>query len=604
MERLSWYILRRLMVLAIGLFVILTAEFCLFRVFPDNTANLALPSRPYSPSAAPVEYTDWLSETVTEFDQPLLLQYFRFIGDMLTGDFGFTHVTQTEISDYIYSAMWKTLILFGAALSLCLVVGALAGRAISRIGSYITKQAMSIATLALFSVPIVAWQFFMLKYLSIEWSLLPLGRSAAFGSSGVEIEYLIMPLASIVLASIGAFILCVRDGQTKAAASLPPKRLNLMDSLFAAMPNMQFMVAAALLFVVSAEWWFDFPGLGWYFREAIWYSEYFRMQASFFLLAMIVFTVNIAMETVVTLMRPERRLDLCLGEDDDRPAAAADTTMQAARSPPLLCLVKGALIRVAKDYLRSTIGVVSLAVFAAIVALAIVGPWLSSEETAPIGTMWPPQLSTDLLLDGATALIAIPISAGLLALLAGMTIGTATAYLRPYADGVVKALMQGLISVPFLAFFILLLWQLRSFGSEYLGAALACSVPLTALATLMSFNGFVSARNRVATASRGCSKCVMLIHAVPSATSSALSGLKYGIPMIVMTVMVCDFWGLSAFDSWGYTFRYATGFGLFGPVEWGYILAPIIGTALLIGSIFLILDTTERVIRTRFSELV
>lgn len=606
MERFTWYILRRFLILGIGVLVILTAEFYLFRVLPDDPIRWALPTFPgpfFDSSVASDWYRDWSEQVIDMFEQPWYVQYFEFIGDMLTGDFGSSPWSQSDVGDRTYSAMWKTLVLFGVSLSLCIVIGSLAGRAMSRVRSYITRQALSIAPLALFSLPVLAWQWLFSRYLAMEWRLLPLRGSAPIGSSGVDLEHLIMPLASIFLASIGAFILCIKDGQTKASAALSSNHLTLREGLFAALPNMQFMVAASLLFVVSAEWWFQFPGLGWYFMESLYRMDYFQLQASFFLLAMMVFTANFAMETVVTLIRPRRKLDLCLREDENRQSAASETCVRVNQLPFSFSRIGGILIRLARDYLRSPVGVVSLAVFIAIIVLAVVGPWFSSDEAAPIGLGPWAEPSTDLFLDGATALVAISIPAGILAIIAGMALGTAAGYSRPYADGIVMAIMQGLISIPIIGL-VVFRWAILPHGFGYLEAALVFSIPVTALVTLLSLHGFVAARNRVAVASKGASKGAKLMYSLPATASWTLSGLKYGMPLTVVTVFVCDFHRLTSFSSWGYAFYIAVSSSFSEPIEWGCILPPLIGLALLIGSIFLILDTIERVIRTRFSGLV
>lgn len=601
MERLSWYILRRLLVLAIGVLVILTVVFCMFRVLPDDPVQLALTEWP-SGVPVPDYISDRNEDIIDMFGQPLYVQYFEFIGDMLTGDFGSSLVYRSDVSDHIYSAMWRTLILFGSSLLLCLIIAPLVGSALSRVRSYYRKQSLSFVSLVLFSLPVLGWQWFMWRYLVVEWRLLPSGGIAPWDSSGIHLKYLIMPLASIILASLGAFILCVKDGQTRASAAVFPNHSTLRDGLFAALPNFQFMIAASVIFVVSAEWFFNFWGLGWVFIESLYNQDYFTLQASFFLLAIMVFMVNFAMETIVTLIRPGRKLDLCLREDEDRPRAASETSVRVDQLSFSFSRIVGALIRVAKDYLKSPVGVVSLTVFIGIVVLAIAGPWFSSGQIGPIGIR-PWRSSTDLFLDGATALVAISILAGLLASLAGMALGIVAGYSRPYADGIVVAIMQGLISIPFIGL-IIFRWAILPHSFGYLEAALACSVPIMALVTLLSFHGFVSSRNRVAAATEGASKGVRLIHSGPAVASWALSGLKYGLPLTVVAVFVCDFIRLTHFSSWGAAFYEAVIAYPFASIEWDYILLPLIGSALLIGSIFLILDTIERITRTRFSGLV
>lgn len=592
------------MVLVIGVLVILTVEFCLFRVLPDDPIRLALGSRPFDPNTASDWHMNWRENVTEVFEQPLYVQYFEFIGDMLTGDFGSSAIYRSDLGDYIYSAMWRTLILFGSSLLLCLILAPLVGGALSRVRSYYRRQSLSFLALALFSVPVLAWQWFMWRYMSVEWGLLPFGGIAPYGSSGIHLKYLIMPLASVILASLGAFILLAKDGQTRASAAVFPNRSALRDGLFAALPNLQFMIAASVVFVVSAEWFFSFGGLGWYFLETLYDMDYFALQASFFLLAIMVFITNFALETVVTLIRPGCKLDSCLREDEDRFGAASENGVRVDRQAFSVSRIKGALIRVAKDYLRSPVGVVSLAVFIGIVVLAIAGPWFSSDEIGPIGIR-PLQSSTDLFLDGATALVAISILVGLFASLAGIALGIVAGYSKPYADGIVLAIMQGLISIPFIGLVVLLLvarWHVSHVG--YLNAAIACSVPITALVTLLSFHGFVSSRNRVAAATEGSSKSVRLICSGPAVASWALSGLKYGVPLTVVTVFVCDFIRLTHFSSWGAAFYDAMITYPFASVEWDYILLPLIGSALLVGSVFLMLDTMERILRTRFSGLI
>lgn len=588
MERFSRYILRRLLVLAVGILVILTVEFLLFRVVPDDPLQWALPHSTDVPSSP---LGEWAEEVTEMLGQPLYVQYFVFIGDMLTGDFGYSYGAHRDISDFIYSAMWRTMLLLGASLSFCLVTGSLAGRAISKAESHLARQASSIAALALFSVPVLAWQWFFLRYFYIEWGLLPAGG----GPSDIDLEHTIMPLASMILASVGVFILCARDGQTRASAATNQDRATLRDGLFAAMPNLQFMVAASVVSVVSIELTFIHGGLGWYFVSSLFTADYFMLQATFFLLAAMVLVANFALETVVTLVRPKRRLDLCLREDDDH---SSDAGAQFGSPPISFARIGGALARVARDYLRSPVGVVSLVVFTAIAVLAAVGPSFTSDQ---VGSRFD-KSSTDLFLDGGAALVAISVAAGTFALVIGVAFGIAIVLSRPRFDIVLVAIAQGLIAIPFLAILVLRLALMR-YGFSYLEAALVLSVPVAALVALLSFHGLVSSRRLVAAASQGASKITRLAHSLPSATVWALGGLKYGAPITAFTVFVCDSYGLMGYDSWGSAFVEGWRQSVLAD-QWDLLLPPIIGTALLVGSMFLVLDTLERVIRTRFSWLV
>ena len=598
MERFTRYMLKRFLVLVVGILVILTVEFCLFRVVPEDPVQWAVPTGSgFDPSDYSGWYVDWREHVIDMLDQPLHVQYLEFIGDMLTGDYGPSIVYRSDVSDGIYSAMLRTFVLFSVSLLSCLLLGSVAGRAISSMKSHPHRQGWSIVPLALFSLPVVAWQWFFSRYVSLEWGLLPAIGSGPLGSSGIDIEHSVLPCASVFLASIGAFILCIRDGQTRASAALSPKHLTLRDGMFAALPNIQFMVAASIVFVVCAEVWFNYPGLGYNFVQSLLSRDYFWQQASLFLLAILVFTANFTIETILTLARGRQRLDLFLREDEDLAADEVEACDPVAQPKVTFRTLGHATVLMAKDFFRSPVGVLAFTVFIVIVALAAVGPSLSSDEYVPFGMeSW-----EDLFLDGASALVAISLLSGFIGLLGGMAIGVVAGYVRPYADGVVTGVMQGLIAIPFLGL-VLFLWVTRSYRDSY-DAALACSVPVMALVSLLTLHGFISSKDRVAAASKGVSRIVRFVYSAPAVFSWALGGLKYGISAVVTTVFVCDFLGLTYFSSWGYAFE--TGLRSSSLVtEWEYILPPFIGAALLIGSMFLILDTIERVIRTRFSKLM
>lgn len=589
MDKTSRYVLRRLLVLAVGILAILTIEFVILRVIPDDPIRWVLSY----PGDSTAEYAEWAEEVVDEFEQPLYVQYFRFIVDMLTGDFGYNYRYHTNVDEFVNPAMWRTLTLFVASLSLCLVLGSLVGRTISRVKSYLSRQAISITSLVFFSLVVVAWQWVFMRYLCHEWRLLP-----AFGSG--DFENMIMPIASVVLASVGAFILSTRDGQTKASAALPSDKVSLRDGLFAALPNLQYMAAGVMFFVIASEAWFDYPGLGFFFILSLYEMDYFMLQAIFFLLVTIVFASNYVMETVVTLVRPGRRLDLYLREDDGMPTGMVSPQAHADPSPLSMASIRGALGGIARDYLRSPVGLVSLFVLMAVVVLAVVGPSFASDQ--PV--LWPEVSALDLFLVGATALIAVSVIVGLLASSIGMALGMAMGFLRSYADGVVAAVMHGLMATPVACLLLVRMsWPWRDFG--YLRASLVLCLPVVALVSLLVCHGFVSSRRRETAAADGSPSRVKLARSIPAVVTWMLGGLKYGLPMTAIALFLSDLWNLTPFDSWGQAVHLGLMYhGMHISAASDYILLPLLGMFFLVGSMFLVFDTLEMVIRTRFSDRV
>src|SRR4030042_1217076 len=101
-DRSLEYVLKRLLVMVVGLLVILTAEFVILRVLPGDAALLATPRDPT------VDFEDYETNMET-FSKPLYAQYVEFIGDMLTGDFSISYTYHDDVSNFIYGDAGWTL---------------------------------------------------------------------------------------------------------------------------------------------------------------------------------------------------------------------------------------------------------------------------------------------------------------------------------------------------------------------------------------------------------------------------------------------------------------------------------------------------------------
>ncbi len=597
MDRTLSYVVRRLLVLVVGILVILTAEFVILRVMPEDPMMLAMPRNPSTPAES-------IEEIRAIFGEPLYVQYFQFIGDMLTGEFYTSYWYEDDVSTIILDSVGRTLLLFISTLCVCLLLGVLFAYLTSRLRGHVGRQLLSFVPLAMLALPVVGWAWMMGFVFSVQFDLLPVGGHMTPGLDPDDpsrlmdfIEHSILPLASVILASLGMFALALRDGQDRAAATSSPERPSLRDGLFVAMPSVQFLVATAMCFVIVIEVFFSYRGLGWTLIWGFDRFDYFVIQAAVFVIAIIVLLTNFAIETAVTLARPKRRLDLYLGEDRGPPPPVP---AQAAQQGSLAGATKG----VVTDYLRSPVGIISLVVLLGMVALAVVGPMLSSDDISYEAFY----SSSNMFLDGATAMVAVPLLAAVFASVIGIALGVLMGLIRPYADGFVAGVMQGLMAITVVCLMSLVSIVSRAESSAgdlgYLTASLDFMLPVAALVTLFVCHGFVSARKRLAAAGGGSVLGAPSVRYGPSMASWTLGALKYGVPMTALAVFVCDFLNITHLESWGRSLEFAYNQNMLLTGEWDYVLLPLIGTVLLVGSMFLVLDTLERVVRTRFAHLV
>ncbi|MEO0761700.1 MAG: ABC transporter permease, partial [Pseudomonadota bacterium] len=114
------YILRRLLyVIPISLGVTVFA-FALVHIAPGDPLNAVVGAD------APAEVVEKLKRDYG-FDQPLPLQYARWLGRALTGDLGLSVVNNQPVTDTLIRAVPNTLLLAGAATLIGFTIGALLG---------------------------------------------------------------------------------------------------------------------------------------------------------------------------------------------------------------------------------------------------------------------------------------------------------------------------------------------------------------------------------------------------------------------------------------------------------------------------------------------
>src|SRR5262249_13958223 len=115
-----WFIIRRICLGIVVLWVIVTVVFVMFFVAPHNVARL-IAGRPATPdTVAAVSHP-------LRLDPPVLQQYFHYLNRLLHGDLGYSYYNSTPVTDLIRSRIAVTASLALGAAVLWLVIGILSG---------------------------------------------------------------------------------------------------------------------------------------------------------------------------------------------------------------------------------------------------------------------------------------------------------------------------------------------------------------------------------------------------------------------------------------------------------------------------------------------
>jgi peptide/nickel transport system permease protein len=159
-------------------------------------------------------------------DQPLVLQYGRWLMEFASGNWGVSIATGREVRWMIGNAWPATVLLVGVSLALSYLFGILVGTVQAiRMGTKL-DTALSISTVTLFAIP-GYWLGLILIMVFTYWlKVLP-----AFGASGLDadfltgwdrlvdrVRHLILPVTTLVLIGIGGMARFVRGTMADALA--------------------------------------------------------------------------------------------------------------------------------------------------------------------------------------------------------------------------------------------------------------------------------------------------------------------------------------------------------------------------------------------------
>lgn len=151
------YLLARVGQGLIVVFVVATLTFVLLQAAPGDPLTMLM-----SDARIPPEVVE---QTRTNFglDQPLHIQYLRYLGRLVRGDLGTSFAERRAVSQAIWNAIPNTLLLAAAALLIDFGVGVGAGIVQGMRSGTLTDRTLSIITLTLYSMP-VFWLGLMLLF--------------------------------------------------------------------------------------------------------------------------------------------------------------------------------------------------------------------------------------------------------------------------------------------------------------------------------------------------------------------------------------------------------------------------------------------------------
>jgi len=260
-------------------------------------------------------------------DQPLWIQYFRYLGNVAHLDFGYSLAQYpTHVLTLIWNALPWTIGLLFVSTFLAFAVGTLLGALMGWLKAPRFMDFFVVPLMALSAVPYYLLGLVLVYVLGVVFRLFPLSGGYTINeipsfSLGFVLDILhhsLLPASSIVLAGVGFWALGMRgmmvttegeDYMTMAEAKgLPDGVIFLRYAVRNAVLPQFTALAIALGHVVSGsvlvEVVFGYPGIGSLLYKAISGSDYFLIYGIVFIIILSIGLATLAIDLVYPLLDP------------------------------------------------------------------------------------------------------------------------------------------------------------------------------------------------------------------------------------------------------------------------------------------------------------
>lgn len=303
---MSKYILRRALGLIPTMFIIITICFFFIRLAPGGPFSREKKIDPQILKNIQAKY---------HMDEPLLVQYVRYLGDVVRGDFGPSYKYKDyDVNYYIGRSLPKSLILGSSALLLAIVFGMGAGMASSlKQNTWADYLSMSIAVIGI-SVPLFVIGPVLMYIFAIKMNILP--TSGWIDERGLKA--LIMPVltlslpyfATVARLSRASFLESLRSDYVRTARAKGLKTSVIMFKHVlkgASLPVVSYLGPAFSGIITGSiviEQIFRIPGLGRHFVQSAFNRDYTMIMGTVIVYSLILVLMNFLVDVIYGFLDP------------------------------------------------------------------------------------------------------------------------------------------------------------------------------------------------------------------------------------------------------------------------------------------------------------
>jgi peptide/nickel transport system permease protein len=322
------FILRRLAQAVIVMLTVAFIAFMLFQYVGDPVTNLL------GQDATPQQRAELRRDL--GLDRPFPIQFARFVGNAVQGEFGLSLRQGRKVSSLIVERLPATLELSLAAAAIALIVGIPMGvYAALRRGTFLSQLMMMISLLGV-SLPTFLIGILLILVFAVTLKWLPsFGRGdvvmlGSWSSGFLTVDgwkHLILPSITLAVFQLTLIMRLVRSEMLEVlradyikfarARGLPNRAVYfghaLKNTMVPVITITGLQLGALIAFAIITETVFQWPGMGLLFIQAVTFADVPVMAAYLCLIALIFVVINLAVDLLYFAVDPRLRIESAAG---------------------------------------------------------------------------------------------------------------------------------------------------------------------------------------------------------------------------------------------------------------------------------------------------
>ena len=324
------YLVKRFVYIVFVFFIISILMFFIYKSMPGDPVTMMLGES--RNSMKPEAYQALYDRTRQELglDKPLVIQYLIWIGNMLTGDFGYSTQYKRQVVDVIGTPMLNTLMLNALSMVVTFAVAIPLGIATAVRKNSVFDKFVQVITIVGYSLPSFIIALLFIFAFAVKIPIFPISgvRSAGFSGGTLELVldtlwHMALPVIVLSISGIGSITRYVRAEmidvlrmdyiKTARAKGLKEKTVIYMHAFRNALIPIVTIATAWVVTLsggsVVIENVFLWPGLGQMLINGLLQRDFsivLTMQMFYVVLSL---TGNVIMDIAYTIVDPRVRLE-------------------------------------------------------------------------------------------------------------------------------------------------------------------------------------------------------------------------------------------------------------------------------------------------------